>query len=288
MTGFDPEAYKTTTHSQWQEAAKAWNDWGQVLNQWLGPATEIMLDMARVGHGDHVLDIAAGAGEQSLVTAARVGPTGRVLATDISENILEFAAENARAAGIDNLETLTVDGEHLDVEPDSFDAAISRVGLIYFPDQQVALARIKAALKPGGRFATMVYSTPDRNGFFSTPVSIIRERAALPPPLPGQPGPFSLGAPGVLVKVMEKAGFTDIEERVIDAPLRLPSASDCLRFERESFGALHQMLSGLGKEDQNEVWEEIATALSQYETVDGFTGPCEMVVVSGRKGEARS
>lgn len=284
MTVFDADAYKTTTHSQWQEAAKAWNDWGQVLNQWLGPATDIMLDMAKVDQGNHVLDVAAGAGEQSLVAAVRVGPTGRVLATDISENILEFAAENARAAGIDNLETLTVDGEYLDVAPASFDAAISRVGLIYFPDQQAALARIKAALKSGGRFAAMVYSTPDRNGFFATPVSIIRDRAALPPPLPGQPGPFSLGAPGVLVKVMEKAGFTNIEERVIDAPLRLPSAADCLRFERESFGALHQMLSGLGTADQNAVWQDIASALGQYETADGFTGPCEMVVVSGRKG----
>lgn len=283
MTVFDPDAYKTTTHSQWQEAAKAWNDWRQVLNQWLGPATEIMLDMANVDSGNHVLDVAAGAGEQSLVAAARVGPTGRVLATDISENILEFAAENARAAGIGHLETLTADGERLEVPPASFDAAISRVGLIYFPDQQAALARIKAALKPGGRFAAMVYSTADRNGFFSTPVSIIRERAAIPSPLPGQPGPFSLGASGVLEQVMETAGFTDIQERRINAPLRLPSAADCLRFERESFGALHQMLSDLDEADRNAVWDEVATALCQYETADGFTGPCEMVVVSGRK-----
>lgn len=284
MAAFDPQAYKSTTHSQWQEAAKAWNDWGQVLSQWLGPATEVMLDMAGVRSGKHVLDIAAGAGQQSLVAAARVGPAGRVLATDISESILEFAAENARASGVGHLETLTADGEKLDLPPASFDAAISRVGLIYFPDQQEALTRIKSALKIGGRFAAMVYSTPDKNGFFSLPVSIIRERAALPPPLPGQPGPFSLGAPGVLVEIMETAGFTDIEERVIDAPLCLPGAADCLRFERESFGALHQMLSGLGEAEQHAAWEEIGTALTKFETADGFKGPCEMVIVSGRKG----
>lgn len=286
MTVFDPKAYKKTTHAQWQEAAKAWNDWGQVLTTWLGPATEVMLDMAGVEPGSHVLDVAAGAGEQSLVAAHRVGPTGRVLASDISENILEFAAENARAAGIAHMDTLTADGEALDLPPDSFDAAISRVGLIYFPDQQAALARIKAALKPGGRFAAMVYSTPDRNGFFSVPVSIIRERAALPPPLAGQPGPFSLGGPGVLAEVLDRAGFGEIEERVIDAPLRLPRAADCLRFERESFGALHQMLSGLDTVAQHAVWDEIATALTAFETVDGFEGPCEMVVVSGRNAVA--
>lgn len=285
MTAFNAETYKTTTHAQWQDAAKAWNDWGRVLNQWLGPATEAMLDMAAISRGSHVLDVAAGAGEQSLVAAARVGPTGRVLATDISENILEFAAENARAAGHDQLDTLVADGEVLDVPTASFDAAISRVGLIYFPDQQAALGRIRRALKPGGRFAAMVYSTPDRNGFFSTPVSIIRERAALPPPLPGQPGPFSLGGTGVLADVLQTAGFDDIEERVIEAPLRLPRAADCLRFEKESFGALHQMLSGLSRAEQESVWDEIADALSAYETENGFVGPCEMVVVSGRNGK---
>lgn len=286
MTVFDPKAYKKTTHAQWQEAAKAWNDWGQVLKTWLGPATDAMLDMAGVAPGAHVLDVAAGAGEQSLAAAHRVGPNGRVLACDISENILEFAAENARAAGIDHLDTLTADGEQLDLPPDSFDAAISRVGLIYFPDQQAALARIRTALKPGARFAAMVYSTPDRNGFFSVPVSIIRERAALPPPLPGQPGPFSLGGPGLLAGVLEQAGFGEIEERVIDAPLRLPRAADCLRFERESFGALHQMLSGLDAPAREAVWDEIATALAAFETGEGFEGPCEMVVVSGRKAAA--
>ena len=285
MTAFNAETYKTTTHAQWQDAAKAWNDWGSVLNQWLGPATEAMLDMASISRGCHVLDVAAGAGEQSLVAAARVGPTGRVLATDISENILEFAAENARAAGHDQLDTLVADGEVLDVPPSSFDAAISRVGLIYFPDQQAALGRIRRALKPGGRFAAMVYSTPDRNGFFSTPVSIIRERAALPPPLPGQPGPFSLGGAGVLANVLQTAGFDDIEERVIEAPLRLPHATDCLRFEKESFGALHQMLSGLAPEDRETVWDEVADALAAYQTENGFVGPCEMVVVSGRNGK---
>ena len=278
----DAKAYKVTTHNQWQEAAKAWNDWGSLLRTWLGPATDAMLDMAGVSVGSRVLDVAAGAGDQSLSAAERVGPSGFVLATDISANILEYAAENARIQGYDNLDTHIADGEDLDVPAASFDAAISRVGLIYFSDQQKALADIRAALKPGGRFAAVVYSTPQNNGFFSTPVSIIRERAKLPPPLAGQPGPFSLGGPGVLAETLENAGFADVQERVISAPLRLPTVADCVRFERESFGALHQMLSGLDEAAQNVVWDEIAVALANYQTPQGFSGPCELVVASGR------
>jgi SAM-dependent methyltransferase len=204
------------------------------------------IDRGHVRHGgiaagSRVLDVAAGAGDQTLHAADRVGTQGYVLATDISPAILDLAAMNARDAGHRNVETKVLDGENLDVPEGSFDAVISRVGLIYFPDQQAALRSMKRALKPGGRVAAIVYSTPDKNAFFSIPVSIIRERAQLPAPLPGQPGPFSLGGPGVLEAALTTAGFHDVKCKTIAAPLRMPSAAECVRFERESFGALHQI-----------------------------------------------
>jgi len=275
---FDAAAYKATTEHQWQETATAWHAWGPALEAWLGGATTLMLDMAGITAGSRVLDVAAGAGGQTLAAARRVGPTGSVLATDISENILRFAEAEARAAGLANVATRTMDGEALDVAPQSFDAVISRVGLIYFPDQQGALTGMRRALRDGGRVGAIVYSTPERNPFFSIPVSIIRRRAALPPPLPGQPGPFSLGAAGVLEAAFEQAGFRDAETRRLDAPLRMSSAAECLRFERESFGALHQMLSGLSEPERDEAWAEIEESLTQFEGDDGFAGPCELLV----------
>ncbi len=281
---FDPVKYKETTREQWQEAAGAWHRWGPRLEAWLGEATEVMLEMAGVGPGSRVLDVAAGAGGQTLVAARRVGPDGYVLATDISPNILEFAAESARQAGLTNVETRVMDGEDLEeLEEGSFDAVISRVGLIYFPDQQKALGGMRRALKPGGKIAAIVYSTPESNKFFSIPVSIIRRRAQLPPPLPGQPGPFSLGAPGTLEEVFESAGLMDVRSQILSASLRLPSAAECVRFERESFGALHQMLSGLPESERGAVWEEIEEELRQFEGPDGFEGPCEMIVGTGVK-----
>lgn len=281
---FDPIRYKQTTQQQWERAAEAWHRWGPLLNKWLGPATERMLDLADIGSGARVLDVAAGAGEQSLAVARRVGSQGRVVATDISPAILDYAQSSARAHGFDNVETRVLDGENLDqLDGGSFDAVISRVGMIYFPDQQKALAGMKHAVKPGGKVAAIVYSTAERNTFFSVPVSIIRRRANLPPPLPGQPGPFSLGASNVLEQAFADAGFRDLKVETIDAPIELDTAGECLRFEKESFGALHQMLGGLNEEEQEAAWAEIEQALGEFEANGRFTGPCELVLAVGTR-----
>jgi len=282
-TVFDPVKYKETTRQQWQEAAEPWYRWGPTIGEWLGPATELMLDMAGITAGKRVLDVAAGAGEQTLRIARRVGPTGYVLATDVAPNILAYAGEAAKQAGFTNAEMRVMDGEKLELKEAAFDAVISRVGLIYFPDQQKALTGMRRALKPGGKKAAIVYSTPEKNQFFSIPVSVIRRRAQLPPPLPGQPGPFSLGSPGVLEDAYRKAGFHDIEMRLVEAPLRLPSAAECVRFERESFGALHQMMAGLTEAERQAAWEEIEQELRKFEGPDGFAGPCELVIAVGTR-----
>ncbi len=283
-TKFDPIKYKETTREQWQSAAEPWYRWGPTVEEWLGQATETMLDMAGVGPGGRVLDVAAGAGGQTIAAAKRVGASGYVLATDISSNILDFASQAARREGLGNVQTRVMDGESLEeLEEESFDAVISRVGLIYFPDQHKALSGMRRALKPGGRIASIVYSTAENNKFFSIPVSIIRKRAQLPPPLPGQPGPFSLGGVGVLEEAYRRAGFREAETRIVPSPLRLSSAAECVRFERESFGALHQMMSGLAQPERESVWEEIERELRQFEGPNGFEGPCEMLVGAGAK-----
>ncbi|GEP32432.1 methyltransferase [Nocardioides szechwanensis] len=283
-TTFDPSAFKSTTRAQWESAAPAWHEWGPVIEDWLGAATEQMLDDAHLGAGSRVLDVAAGAGGQTLAAARRVGPTGRVLATDISPAILEYAAAEAARAGLANVETVEADGEDLSAVADgSQDSAISRVGLIYFPDQHRALTEICRTLRPGGRLSAVVYSTPDRNGFFAVPVGIIRRVAGLPAPAPGLPGPFSLGAPGVAERAYEAAGLVDVTVTTVPSPIRLPNAAQCVRFERESFGALHQMLSGVTDAERSAAWREIEEALTQFEGADGFVGPCEMLVVSGTR-----
>ncbi len=281
---FDPIAFKQTTCKQWDGAAEAWNRWSPLLSRWLGPATETMFDMTGIGRGSRVLDVAAGAGEQTMAAARRVGPHGYVLATDLSPGILAHAAENSRLAGFANVETLVKDGEALDeIAAAPFDAVISRVGLIYFPDQHRALTGMRGHLREGGRVGAITYAAAELNGFFSVPVGIIRRRAALPPPLPGQPGPFSLGDPSVLERRLVEAGFRDVEITRVDAPLRLGSALECLQFEQESFGALHQMLGSLSAPEQDAAWAEIEEALGAFENDGRFEAPCQMLVAAATR-----
>lgn len=102
----------------------------------------------------------------------------------------------------------------------------------------------------------VVYSTPDRNEFFSVPIWIIRSRAGLASPDPGLPGPFSLGGPGMLEAALTHDGFRDVTVSAIPAPLKLPTAAVCVRFERGSFGALHQMLATLPEQDREPIWKD--------------------------------
>lgn len=146
-----------------------------------------MLDLAEARDGSRVLDVAAGAGEQTLSVAKRISQVGHVLATDISPTILGYVESSARLAGFGNVHTRVLNGENInELSSEPFDAVISRVGLICLPDQQKALGGMRDQLKEGGKVAAMVYSTAEKNPFFSVPVSIIRRRADLPPPRPAR------------------------------------------------------------------------------------------------------
>jgi SAM-dependent methyltransferase len=283
-TAFNPEAFKAATKEQWNRSAQGWNDQSARIRDWLRESTEAMLNMAGVKAGMRVLDVAAGAGDQTLDIARRVGASGSVLATDLSPAIIDLARLNARDAGFENVETRAVDGEDLQVAEASFDAAVCRLGLMFFPDPLKGLRDMYAALKPGGRACAMVFSAPDKNPCIAILVSTALKHAGLPPRDPFQPGGLlSLGKPGLIDDLFRKAGFSAVATTKVAAPFRLPAASDYLDFIRTSAGPILQIMSRLDEAARNAAWAEIETKLKAFDTAGGWEGPNELLLTVGKR-----
>ena len=280
---FDAAKYKNAQREQWNKDGAAWRRWNPTLDRWYGEVTRQMLDLARIQPGQRILVIAAGAGEPAVSAAERVGPSGYVLATDISEGIVELALQVARERGLKQIETRAMDGEKLDLPDASFDAVLCRLGLMYMPHPVTALREWRRVLRPGGRVAVAVFSTPDRNSWGAMPASIIRRRAQLPPPVPGQPGPFSLGAPGVLEDVFRQAGFASPEVRAVPVPLRMASSAEYVRVAREAFGAFNALMAHLPPQERESAWNEVEGAMRKFESPGGFEVPGECLIGAATK-----
>lgn len=280
---FDAAKYKKAQREQWNKDGAAWRRWTPTLERWYGVVTRQMLDLAQIQPGQRALDVAAGAGEPAVSAAERVGPSGYVLATDISEGIVELALQVARERGLKQIETRAMDGEKLDLPDASFDAVLCRLGLMYMPHPVTALREWRRVLRPGGRVAVAVFSAPDRNSWGALPASIIRRRAQLPPPVPGQPGPFSLGGLGLLENVFRQAGFSDPEIRAVPVPHRATSAVEYVRVAREAFGGFNAMMGHLPPQERESVWNEVEGAMRSFESPSGFEVPGECLVGAATK-----
>ncbi len=276
--------FKAATRRRWDQAACGWNAHGAAIRAWLATATDAMLAMAGVVPGARVLDVAAGAGDQTLDIAQRVAPTGSVLATDLSPAILAMAEDNALRAGHRNVATLVADGEHLPVEAASFDAAVCRLGLMLFPDPLQGLREMHRALKPGARACTMVFSRLEANPCIAMLMSTSLKHAGLPPRDPSQPGGLlSLGKLGLIDELFKCAGFRDVATTAIDAPFRLPSARHYLDVVRDCASPILQILGQLDPSAAQAAWREMEERLDTFRTVAGWQGPNELLLTVGRR-----
>jgi len=263
--------------------AEGWRSGAAARAQFLGPLTEAMLDVAGVTSGSRVLDVADGTGEQTLMAARRVGPTGSIVATDIAPRMLAVAAEAAQQAGLTNVETRVLDARRLDLEPESFDAAISRLALMLIPEREQALVGVRRVLKPGSKLAAVVLSAPARNPFTALPVAIARRHAGLPPMPVEDPGLFALGDAAIFRAVYERAGFRDVAVHAVPVLRRFPSVGAALQFRRDSGPEVSKLLASLSDGEREAVWDEIGTALRQFAGSDAVAAPGEYLIGVGTK-----
>jgi len=267
----------------WESAAPGWAKWEHVFATGLSGATDALMDMAGLQPGMQVLDLACGAGSQSIEAAKRVGPNGGVVASDISATMLEHVRSNAAHAGLQNIETLECAAEDLEQAEARFDASICRLGLMLFPSPRKAVAAVRRALKPGARFAALVFTTPANNPFMAQPMAILLRHARKSPPAPGQPGIFALGAAGVLERLMQDGGLGDVKTKIVRASLALPSASDALQLMQQAAGAYRAVVADLDDAAKSNAWSEVYERLKQFEAGGGFTTELELLIGSGAK-----
>ncbi len=285
MSTSDPQ----TAGNAWDAAAAGWDRHGPLVRTWLQDASAAMLDAAGIRAGARVLDVAAGAGDQTLDIARRVGPTGEVHATDLSVAILERAAQRLAKARADGeplapVSTQVADAQSLALSGRGFDAAICRLGLMFCADPGAALRSVHAALAPGGRFAALVFAGPSGNPCITTLVRTALEHVGAPPGDPFAPGTLlSLGRPDHVRALMSEAGFDDISVQALDTPMCTASAAEYVQFVRDAGAPVIQLLNALPPARRDAAWAEITQRLARFQEGRGWVGPNQLLLVAGAK-----
>jgi ubiquinone/menaquinone biosynthesis C-methylase UbiE len=256
----DSAGFREAQHKNWDAAAAGWKEWSEFNDRADAHISERLVELADVQSGSRVLDVAAGYGEPALTAARKAGPEGRVVATDISAEMLAFGRERAAAAGLGNVEFMQSDAFSLDFAHASFDAAVSRWGIIFEPDAEAAAARIRGFLKPGARMAIASWGQPDQVPFLSIPIRTTRERLGVPPPRPGTPGPLSRPTPAAIGGLLEGGGFSNVVVEHDEVAFEFDSPEQFTAYVRAISAPIRAMIEQHAGDAQEEAWDAITQA----------------------------
>jgi SAM-dependent methyltransferase len=268
-TQIDAGEFRSRQRRDWGSAAQAWHDWQELMVDATAPVSERLVELARIKPGDRVLDVGAGVGEPALTAARIVGPEGEVIATDISQEMLSFARTHAASAGIDNVDFVEAHASALDFPPESFDAGLSRWGIIFEPEAEAAATRIRSFLKPGARMAISSWGPPERVPMLALPMGTVMKTLNVPPPAPGTPGPLSRPTREAIAGLLEGGGFADVEVEELEVELEWESPEEFARFTREIAPPITALMANHPQEVQEETWRAVVEAAGSHAGVDG-------------------
>jgi SAM-dependent methyltransferase len=263
----DPVSYKEAQRDLWDASAPVWEGRRAELETWFAPLNARLLDDADVAPGKRVLDLGTGYGEPALSAAARVGAAGEVVGVDISPAMLEVARRHAD--GLANVGFVLGDVEATAL-PGGFDAAISRLGLMFVLDKVATFAAIRSALVPGGRLAVAVWGPAERHLISQGFVPLVAT-LDLPTPAHDAPTPFCMADRDRLAATLAEAGFVDVAIEEIVVPASFASVEDYIRFNQEALP--DSMLDGVaaryGSADAPEAWALVAEQVRPHVQDDG-------------------
>ena len=265
----DPAEFRGAQKKSWGEAATGWKKWSGWMDEYFAPVSERLVELAQVEPGSHVLDVAAGYGEPSMTAARKAGPDGRVVASDIAAEMLDYGRERAADAGIENIEFLHAGANDLDFPHESFDAAVSRWGIIFDPDGEGAAARVREFLKPGARFAISSWGTAEQAPMIGRPMKTAIDFLGLEPPPPGLPGPLSRPTPEALGGLLEGGGFSDVQAEEMDLEFEWSSPEDYGIYVRDVIAPVTRMVESQPEDVQPKAWKAIEDDIRPFAGDDG-------------------
>ena len=251
------------------------------------PITQALVEDGQIGRGQAVLDIATGPGEPALSVAALVGPEGRIFGIDPSSEMVAAARRAADRLGLRNAQFEVALADHLPFQEDTFDAVVSRFGIMFFPSPVDAVREMLRVLKPGRKLALAVWHFAERNPFHYTLSRVIDRYVDSPPPAPDALDAFRFAAPGKLVQVLTEAGAIAPSERLLQFTIQAPtSVEDFWILRREMSDKLREKIAMLSKEQMTEVSSQVLEGLREYSTDHGMSFPAEVLIVSGARSRS--
>ncbi|MBI3224280.1 MAG: class I SAM-dependent methyltransferase [Mycolicibacterium cosmeticum] len=257
----------------WSSVAPSWGELAEYVDARGAVVAEAMLDAADLRNGERVLELACGPGGVGMAAAARVGPDGAVVLSDIAPEMTAIAAERAEKAGLTNVTTREVDLERIDYPDAAFDKVLCREGLMLVPDPASAVRETRRILRPAGRAVFAVWGPRDRNPWLGLLFDAVTEQMGFPVPPPGVPGPFSLEAPGTLEEMLDGAGFTGVEVREISTPMKVASVDEWWSVVPSLAGPLARMLESLPADVSADIRVRVDAAMADFATPEGYDLP---------------
>lgn len=268
------DAYREQSLVTWGEMAEGWEDRHDWLVDVAGTVNDWIAERADPQPGQVVLDIACGAGDLALGIAERVAPDGRVIATDFAPEMVDLARRLHDARGIHNVEHRVLDAERMDLDDDSVDTVVCRWGYMLMADPAAALRESRRVLRPGGPLSFSVWATPDRNPWAAVPAMTLVQRGHMPPPEPGEPGIFAMGAPERIRELVTGAGFDEPELEQIAFEFRYPDADDLWDSIVRLAGPLARVVNDLPDDEREATRAAIVGNMAPYRHDDGsYTAP---------------
>jgi SAM-dependent methyltransferase len=269
---------------EWRESAPYWERHASTIRAMFAPLTGALIEEAGIRRGRKVLDVAGGPGEPSLTIAEAVGPSGTVTCTDAAAEMVAAAESEARRRGLTNIEFRQCGADSLPFDSDSFDAAVSRLGAMFFPEPHEALREMLRVTRPGGALSFVVWGRSDLNPFFHVVTGVVSRHVEMPTVEDGAPGAFRFAEPGALARLLVDVGAADVREHPLDFSIEAPvSPEGFWTMRSETSGTLREKLAGLSEAGRLRVAQEVREAVREYFPNDQMSFPAQVLVVTGKR-----